>query len=265
MSVLRGNHCEFQVLNANQRDWFSPLAVEAWLSTYDAVATATDVDFLFSELQLESAVSVLDIGCGHGRHVREITARSDLVVCGIDSSTDMVKIARSNTVDPVSRIEYFAVSVESVISCTPRFSCAYSFGTSFGYHADFKLRVWLRSIWSMLLEDSYFLIETVLVAECFLDPKRTFRNETNYGCVNVRRLEHFDSSNKILRTSYRYSKGKTSECVERDFRVYSIKEITNTAEQAGFGTEKIYNRQRNVLVPNELSSRYAFLLRKVGH
>ncbi len=265
MSALRGNHYEFQVLNSNQRNWFSPLAVEAWLNTYDALATAIDVDFLFSELQLESAGSVIDIGCGHGRHIREIAARSDLVICGIDSSSDMVEIARSNTVDPVSRIEYFAVSVESVISCKPRFSCAYSLGTSFGYHADFNLRDWLKSIRSMLLEDSYFLFETVLVAECFLNPEHSFRNESNYGGVNVQRLEHFDSSNKILRTSYTYSKGKTSECVERNFRVYSIKELTDAAEQVGFVIEKIYNRQRNVLMLNELSSRYAFLLRKVDH
>ena len=257
MIVLKGKLCELRVSDARQRDWFCPLAAEAWLNTYNAVMTARDVDFLFSELPLKSSTSVLDVGCGHGRHIREIACRSDIAICGIDSSGSLIDFARSSTPGSYVGIDYFAV-----IGCSPRFDCAYSLGTSFGYHADFKLAEWLSSVRSMLVEGGYFLFETVLVAECFVGQTASVVRETTYGSVRVRRLQHFDRDCGILRTTNTYSKGQHSEDVFNDFRVYSLDEISQACRDAGFLVIYVYNRERKVEIPGKYSSRYAFLLQR---
>jgi len=51
-----------------------------------------DVDFLVDELSLEPGGSILDIGCGTGRHSIELARRS-YAVTGLDMSSEMLPIA----------------------------------------------------------------------------------------------------------------------------------------------------------------------------
>ncbi len=77
-----------------------------WLTFFNACApeyethvftknTVAEVDFLVPELGLKPGQSVLDIGCGTGRHSIEL-ARRGYAVTGIDLSEGMLAQARSN-------------------------------------------------------------------------------------------------------------------------------------------------------------------------
>ena len=55
--------------------------------------TLREVDFLIKELELESGASVLDIGCGTGRHAIELAQRG-YVVTGVDISAGMLSEAK---------------------------------------------------------------------------------------------------------------------------------------------------------------------------
>ena len=57
--------------------------------------TVAEVDFLFELLDLEPSVSVLDVGCGTGRHSIEL-ARRGVNMTGIDLSAGMLNQAKRN-------------------------------------------------------------------------------------------------------------------------------------------------------------------------
>jgi ubiquinone/menaquinone biosynthesis C-methylase UbiE len=55
--------------------------------------TMNEVDFLVEELRLKRGATVLDVGCGTGRHAIEL-ARRGFVVTGVDLSSGMLAEAR---------------------------------------------------------------------------------------------------------------------------------------------------------------------------
>ena len=77
--------------------WFEELADhmgEAYLRYSFTKGTVQEVDFLVDELELTSSMSILDVGCGPGRHSLEL-ARRGFRVTGIDISDTFIDIARS--------------------------------------------------------------------------------------------------------------------------------------------------------------------------
>ena len=67
---------------------------EAYLRYSFTKGTSQEVDFLVDALQLDASTSILDVGCGPGRHVLEF-ARRGLRATGIDVSARFIDIARA--------------------------------------------------------------------------------------------------------------------------------------------------------------------------
>jgi SAM-dependent methyltransferase len=75
--------------------WFEPLADhmgEAYLRYSFTKGTVREVDQVIAALGLQPGMRVLDVGCGPGRHARELANRG-IVVHGIDISQRFVDIA----------------------------------------------------------------------------------------------------------------------------------------------------------------------------
>jgi SAM-dependent methyltransferase len=93
-----------------QSRWSDFFDVEA--SSYDGYpftrATTAEVDFLVELLGLRPGQTVLDVGCGTGRHCVEL-ARRGLTVTGLDLSAGMLAQART-------RAESAGVAVEWVLA-----------------------------------------------------------------------------------------------------------------------------------------------------
>lgn len=76
--------------------WFNEIAEflgPAYLRNAFTMGTAQEVAFLVDELGLAAGMRVLDVGCGPGRHAREL-ARRGIAVHGVDLSPDFVTLAR---------------------------------------------------------------------------------------------------------------------------------------------------------------------------
>ncbi len=97
----------------------------AWERFFDAHApiyeeneftknTAREVDFLLEELELPSSASILDVGCGTGRHSVELAKRG-YAVTGLDLSAEM--LAKAAEAANASRVQ-----VEWVHSDATQFS-----------------------------------------------------------------------------------------------------------------------------------------------
>lgn len=78
------------------RAWKQFFADEAprYLDNVFTENTVAEVDFLVEELKLQPGQSILDVGCGTGRHSLELTRRGYRCT-GIDQSPDMLRVARS--------------------------------------------------------------------------------------------------------------------------------------------------------------------------
>jgi SAM-dependent methyltransferase len=77
-------------------DWFGPIARflgPAYLRNAFTKGTVQEVDFLWKVLTLQPGQSVLDVGCGPGRHSLEL-ARRGIAVVGVDASEEFVALAR---------------------------------------------------------------------------------------------------------------------------------------------------------------------------
>jgi len=81
--------------------WFEELADhmgEAYLRYSFTKGTTQEIDYLIEALRLDSSMSILDVGCGPGRHVLEF-ARRGFQVTGIDVSTTFIDIGRKRAVE----------------------------------------------------------------------------------------------------------------------------------------------------------------------
>ena len=106
-----------------------------WKAFFDAIApvyereaytlnTIAEVDFLETELHLPAVASILDLGCGTGRHAIEL-ARRGYRVTGIDISSGMLAIARDNAAKAGVDVEFIEGAAQDFVS-EKRFDAAIS-------------------------------------------------------------------------------------------------------------------------------------------
>lgn len=91
-------------MTSDWKEFFDHIAPEydSEVFTRDTVA---EVDFLIEELKLESGASILDIGCGTGRHDVELAKRG-FRVTGVDISSGMLAQARKKAAGAGVEIEF---------------------------------------------------------------------------------------------------------------------------------------------------------------
>ncbi|MGB3413012.1 MAG: class I SAM-dependent methyltransferase [Microthrixaceae bacterium] len=83
------------------RHWFEDVADHlgsAYLRYSFTKGTRQEVDFLVDELGLVDGMTVLDVGCGPGRHAVEL-ARRGIRVVGVDISEEFIRVARELAAD----------------------------------------------------------------------------------------------------------------------------------------------------------------------
>jgi SAM-dependent methyltransferase len=97
-----------------------------WRQFFDQVASEYDneiftrnslaeVDFICEELQLKEGDSILDIGCGTGRHSIEL-ARRGFKVTGVDMSGGMLEIARRKAREAGVEIELIQSAAQDFVA-----------------------------------------------------------------------------------------------------------------------------------------------------
>jgi len=88
-------------MDAPEPGWFNPIAAYLgadYLRHAFTKGTYQEIDFLVQELDLVPGATVLDVGCGPGRHSLELARRGYSVV-GVDLSPEFVAIATARASD----------------------------------------------------------------------------------------------------------------------------------------------------------------------
>lgn len=101
--------------------------------------------------------TILDVGCGIGRHGVRLAQRGHTVV-GIDVNREYVAVATRRAAE--LRVDVsFRVEDDRQMTFSNEFDGVLSFYTTFGYHSDEENIVVLRNIASALRAGGHFILE----------------------------------------------------------------------------------------------------------
>ncbi len=106
---------------ADGHHWFEPIADhlgEAYLRYSFTKGTVQEVDHVVGALALQPGHRVLDVGCGPGRHAREL-GRRGVTVVGIDISARFIELARRDAPPCTSFHHLDARNLASLIGSDP--------------------------------------------------------------------------------------------------------------------------------------------------
>jgi len=103
----------------------------------------------------ESGSNVLDLGCGPGDYVGELS-RSGQAAVGIDSSTGMIALARSR--NPGT---FYPFSFTEIDQLTGKFDCIYCVGNSLSYLPSAAMAGFLKAVHNLLVDDGFFIVQVV--------------------------------------------------------------------------------------------------------
>lgn len=201
--------------------------------------TSQEVDFLEGELAVKPGESIIDLGCGAGRHSIEFAKRGYDVV-GIDISAIMLGEAKKRAREARVAIKFYREDLsqlEHLFKEGELFSgaiclCESGFGVLGGWKEDLDF---LKSVHRLLKTGRKLIL-------------------TNYNGLRKYReykpTHPFDYINGIVHWQVYVKDGKT--LLKEEQRVYIPSELTMLFRLAGFSEIKIYGCSPGHFAPQEL-------------
>ena len=123
-----------------------------------------EAEAIWSLLDLERGMHVLDLACGHGRIANRLAARGAQVT-GLDATPLFLERARQDASERGVDVEYVEGDMRSLPFDEGRFDRVISWFTSFGYFGDDENRGVLREAHRVLKPGGALLIENNNLAE----------------------------------------------------------------------------------------------------
>ena len=247
----------------NKGPWYQEFFGQRYLDSYSPILTPErtlrQVDFIERVLGLPPDSQILDLCCGHGRHLVELASRG-YQMTGLDLDPLFLEMAHhaAQGRDLQVRLEHRDMRD---IPYTDEFDAIINIFTSFGYlESDEEDRKVLNGVAKALKPGGLFLME--LVCRDYL--VRIFRSQDWYETpAGVRVLEErtFDplAGRNNVRQIAIYSDGRQSEA-HHSLRVYTLTELAKMLENAGLKIEATYGDTPED--PYTFDSRLAILARK---
>lgn len=200
--------------------------------------TPEQVDHFTALLNMEPPASVLDLGCGPGRHSLEL-ARRGFKVTGVDRTKVYLAKARQQAEKEGLNIEFVQKDMRRFCR-SQNFDICINLFTSFGYFKDIgdDKRV-LGNVYRSLRNKGRFLME--LMGKEVL--ARIFRERDWYTLEDMMVLEERKVCKNWSWIENRWimiKKGKVQE-FRISHRLYSAEELSSLLRQAGFKKVDVYS------------------------
>ncbi len=190
-----------------------------------------EVDFIEQSLKLPKGATILDVGCGLGRHAIELTARGYLVV-GLDLSLPMLSRAADAAQQRDMKINFLHADMREM-TFDGAFDAVISWGTSFGYFEEDTNREVAGRIWRALKPGGRLLLDVVNRDYAIADqPKSGWFQGIGCVCMEESRFNPITSRLHVKRTVM------LDDGVQRDtaysMRLYSLHELGKMLHTLGF-------------------------------
>lgn len=202
--------------------------------------TAAEVSFVLSQTALRPPASVVDFGCGHGRHAREF-ARRGFDVLGLDANESYLAVARQN-----STLGQTLRFINGDYRHPPEgsFDMAVSLFGSFGFGSDDD-NVATLDEWVRRLRPHGWLVLELWHRDrivCSYEAVRVWQPNAELEVEEQRNLDPLDGRVHVHYT-YRYADGRR---MEHDLyvRLYTAAELRYLLEQRGMEVRALFGSLR---------------------
>jgi SAM-dependent methyltransferase len=217
-----------------EREWLDYLSLPS-----DHEVTLRQVDFLVERLALEPRASVLDVGCGRGRHSVEL-ARRGFRVTGIDLSPRSLELARAAAAEAEVEVEFRRVDMRE-LDYDSAFDGAFNVFTSFGYfEEDAENERALHGIARALRPGGRFLIDIINpIALARVYREREWREFDDGSLLTEQRWQDQLTGRGGGTWTFIHRDG-TRSVLEHSVRFYAPWELRSMLERAGLEAERAW-------------------------
>ncbi len=199
--------------------------------------TAKEIDFVIQHAGVEPGASILDVGCGFGRHSIALAQRGYQVV-GIDSSEAMIAAARDRSKAGQVSPTFIQVRAEEFTS-VEKFDAAICLFTTLGQiDASGENTGLVSRVTTSLRADGIFIVEVpnhLWVAENLKSNER-FGDETNYTEISRK----YNQETKIVTEQFKLVSPEGRNDFYLRYRLYSQKELGGLLSEANFNIRAIF-------------------------
>ena len=245
----------------NQGEWhtgfFAGAALDAWRHATSPEQTEEEVDFLEDVFAVPAGATLLDVPCGNGRLTLPLAARGYHMV-GVDNAHDFIEEGREaaltgfedSKVGEKHHIAFVEGDMRNLAKIIPpldnieaRFDGAFCLGNSFGYFDRANTMSALNAVSAVLKPGAKFVIDSQMVAECFLVNGGT-REWVEVGSppnqIKMLIENKYDCRHNLLDTEYTFISNGTEERRQAKHWIYSVGELCVMLEQAEFEVVSLF-------------------------
>ena len=216
------------------KQWFEEVFDEDYLRTLPSMTpqqTEHEADLILDALGIQTRASLLDVGCGYGRHAMALTVRGHQVT-GLDLSLPLLLRAADIACQSGLQINFLHGDMRTM-QFDAEFDAAYCFFTTFGYFDDETNRKVVGLIAKALKPGGRLLLDMLNRDYLVRDlPARVWWQ--GQGCMVLEEVNfnYFNSRLQVQR-SIAFDDGRQVE-QEIRMRAYALHEVGRLLQHAGF-------------------------------
>ncbi len=203
------------------------------------VRTLTEVDFIEQKMSLQRGMRILDIPCGHGRHMIELGKRG-YEMTGVDLNTFFLKKAQEEADAQGVKMRLQQGDMRN-ISFENEFDVALNLFTALGYfEEDEDDRKVFAGVLRSLKSGGQFLVD-------FMNRDRLIRNfrKNDWRALLDGSVILYDRNYDPIRgrnddQRIRIKRGEEPQVSETRLRIYTPTELVKMAESVGFTFKEAY-------------------------
>ncbi|MDP3279107.1 MAG: methyltransferase domain-containing protein [Deltaproteobacteria bacterium] len=217
-----------------RRQWWEEIFNDDYLRTlpkYTPQQVASEGDFIEASLGVERGATVLDLGCGVGRHAIELSKRG-YDILGLDLSLAMLARASEEAQNREAKLNFLHADMGEM-DFQGNFDAAYCMGSTYGCFDDEKNTDLVHRVHRALKPGGTFLLEVVnrdYAAE--QHPSMVWYEADGCVCMEETNFNWFTSRLESKRTLL-LEDGKQREH-KFSLRLYSLHELGKSLSSAGF-------------------------------
>lgn len=222
-------------------DFFQGINCELWEKAIPVDVTKQEVDFLLSELNLQTGQHILDIPCGFGRHAIELSKRG-FNVTGIDISETFIKGLTKKIFSEKLNIKAIQADILT-IQLNETFSGAVCLGNSFGYFNIDRIKLFVEKVSSSLEIGSKFIINSGMIAESILPNFLNYSKNKSYNVGNITMdvTNIYNIEDSYMVSNLLYSKEGKIEKHSFKHYVFTLGEVKRLLKSYGLKTIATYS------------------------